>query len=80
VVAIVTVVVPPPATEAGLKVQVASEGKPEQAKVVVPAKPFTAVMVRVTFEFWPGARLKVVAEAPIAKSGPIETGEDVDAT
>lgn len=50
-VVIVRVVVPLPGSEAGLKLQALSDGKPEQdapLNWIPPAKPFTAVTVRVS--------------------------------
>jgi hypothetical protein len=75
-----TLVVPFPGTDAGLKVHVASEGKPEQAKLVVPRKPFRAICVNVTVAVAPGEIAAGVEEdGDKAKSGPNESGADVDA-
>jgi len=72
VVATVSLVVPLPATEAGLKLQLAPVGRPEhddEPNWRVPAKPSTAVTVRVRLPESPGAdTVTLVALAVRAKS------------
>lgn len=63
VVEIVSVVVPLPAIEAGLKLQLAPNGSPEHAaglKATVPLNPFCAVTVRVVIPEAPGERTVTV--------------------
>jgi len=72
VVLTVTVVVPPPATEAGLKLQLLPDGRPEQEAELnwmVPANPFTAVTVSVRLPAAPGFGIvRVATLLPSVKS------------
>ena len=61
VVIMVTVVLPLPVTEDGLKLQKLSVGRSEHEKVTVPAKPFVAVTERVAEPCPPGLAIVTAA-------------------
>ena len=59
-------------TLGGLKVHVASAGRPEQSaleKLKVPVKPLTGVMVKLTVPFWPCVMLKLLTSGTKSKFG-----------
>jgi hypothetical protein len=60
----VVVATPPEGvTDAGAKVQVAPEGKPEQANVVAELNPLSGVMEMVVVALWPGVMVSEVGDA-----------------
>ena len=56
-------------TLAGLKVQVVSTGKPEQAKKVAALKAFTGVMLTIEVVDWPLDMVALAGKSEIVKSG-----------
>jgi hypothetical protein len=71
VVVTVSIAVPLPVTELGVKTHALFEGKPEQAKVVAALKPLEPATVSVVIADCPGlVTVSVEGDAEIAKSGP----------
>jgi len=60
---------PLPVTEVGLKVAPAPDGKPDAAKLTVPAKPFCAVMVTTLVPLVPCVTVTVAGDAETLKFG-----------
>jgi hypothetical protein len=74
VVLMVSIVVPLPATDGGTKLHVLSEGRPEQAKVVAPLKPFEPATLIVVVAGCPGLGTVIAdGDAETVKSGFDET-------
>ena len=61
VVMIVRVVLPLPVTEAGMKLQVLSAGRPAHEKVTVPVNPFVAATESIAVPVCPGLDIVIVA-------------------
>lgn len=69
-VSVVVAGVPPDGvTEAGEKLQVTPEGRPEQLKVVAEAKPFCGAMEITAVPVWPGEMVSEVGLTEIENAG-----------
>ena len=76
---IVTVVVPLPGSEAGLKLQLLLDGKEEHAKFTVPVNPVCPVIVSVAVALCPAVRVAALELREGAKSADTVTFTALDA-